>query len=171
MNWKKRIAALEEACRGRHQICPLCKQGFDDCKHSRADLHRALETAKIEYIIEKREKRMKTLSEYESEKKASEDSFWQERLDRYRRWLSEIENIPLYEEKDPTSHYSPAQVGRQRDHMRELIREGQTSKMGVACDNCGTELVNRQPGTMTLSIPPKYYVGCPGCGWIGWKRA
>jgi hypothetical protein len=117
--------------------------------------------------------RMKTLSEYEAQRKSSEDEYWKGKLERAQKWLSELEekNIPLYEEKDPRTHYEPDQVESMRRGMRQLIQNGRTSGLGVACDHCGTELVDREPGCITLSSPPKLYVGCPGCGWIGWQRA
>ena len=54
-----------------------------------------------------------------------------------------------------------------RTSMREGLRTGNMKRIGIACDHCNTELVMSSNGVVLMSNPPKYPVGCPGCGWYG----
>ncbi len=58
-----------------------------------------------------------------------------------------------------------------RINLRNNVRSGKAKAIPVACDHCGTQLVNRHPGVQTASKPPKIRVGCPGCGWLGHLNA
>jgi uncharacterized protein with PIN domain len=115
---------------------------------------------------------MKTLSEHEQDEKEALETWQENYLKRERQWLEELEakDIPLYVNTDPKEHYTGARIAEMRKFLRDQVREGNAPRQGVACDHCGTELVDRQPGAITLSNPPKIYVGCPGCGWIGWQN-
>lgn len=42
--------------------------------------------------------------------------------------------------------------------------------VNLACDHCGTELVDRDPGRQLASMPSRKTVACPGCGWTGSMR-
>lgn len=54
---------------------------------------------------------------------------------------------------------------RERD---EFIRR--TAHLaGVACDDCGTEMMLRTPGVVNASNPPTQWVDCPHCGKSGLK--
>ena len=53
--------------------------------------------------------------------------------------------------------------------QKGLLRNAM-NPIGIACDTCGTELVNRTPNLITLSAPPCIDVGCAGCGWRGYHR-
>ncbi len=44
-----------------------------------------------------------------------------------------------------------------------------THPIGIACDNCGTELVT--DNLELTSHPPQKYVGCMGCGFTSSIRA
>ena len=113
---------------------------------------------------------MKTLKEYEQEKIDREQNFLRARQEEDLKFLEEIEarNIPLYEQTDDKNTYRGEMIGKMRDDLRDRIRRGVGYRQNVLCDHCGTELIERAGG-MTLSIPPKTPVGCPGCGWLSWK--
>jgi predicted RNA-binding Zn-ribbon protein involved in translation (DUF1610 family) len=114
---------------------------------------------------------MKTLSEYESARSLAENRAGVAYIDNERAWVTAVEDqrITLYSSPKDLA----GSVERRRDNldrMRSLVRAGETRRLGVACDNCGTELIDRCPGSITASNPPLRYVGCIGCGWIGWMR-
>jgi len=107
---------------------------------------------------------MKTLSEDRDDRiKARQD----ERASALA-WLTEIEgkDIPLY---------TSERYGSSREALRDKVRDESPSynphysRLGVACDHCGTELINRTPGVLMTSNPPKINIGCIGCGWIGYS--
>ncbi len=54
-----------------------------------------------------------------------------------------------------------------REDMRQKFESGGMPAMGIACDHCGTELLNTAPHMSFSSNPPKKKIGCPGCGWEG----
>lgn len=109
---------------------------------------------------------MKTLSEHEQERADSEKKAQKAYWDQLRQWLTEQEckDIPLIEEDGR----SPREVEKFRDYLREQVRKGMTTRRGVACDHCGTEMVAY--GSMLLSNPPQVNVGCVGCGWHTYMR-
>lgn len=113
---------------------------------------------------------MKTIGEYEQEKADRQEFIHRTMSERDRKFLDELEakDIPLYEQTDPKSNYRDDLIKDMRAALRDRIRRGEGYRQSVLCDNCGTELIERLGG-MTLSEPPKTYVGCPGCGWIGFK--
>lgn len=39
--------------------------------------------------------------------------------------------------------------------------------LGIACDNCKTELINKSPGSLS-GYPPRRVVVCVGCGFSGY---
>lgn len=45
--------------------------------------------------------------------------------------------------------------------------------LGIACDNCGCELIDSMPGVVFTSDPPKRSVHCgnPECGYKGYMWA
>lgn len=42
---------------------------------------------------------------------------------------------------------------------------------GIACPDCGAELVDVEPSVQLMSLPPQMTVHCPGCGWRGTRVA
>lgn len=103
---------------------------------------------------------MKKLSEFKADQEADHLAVQEAKRQACLMLLADVErqNIPLHQ---PNS-----------DGIRTLIRRGlresRMTPLGIACDHCGTELVDRKPGAMTASMPPKRTIGCPGCGWTGW---
>lgn len=87
-------------------------------------------------------------------------------LERNCKWMDELDkaDIPVYVHKETWTNKTDYQVVR--NGLREQVRQGNIIRLSLACDGCGTEIVNREPGSITLSDPPQIYVGCPGCGWI-----
>ena len=41
---------------------------------------------------------------------------------------------------------------------------------GYACDDCGAEMMYRNPKRMNMSNPPSYWADCPACGVAGLVR-
>lgn len=108
---------------------------------------------------------MKTLSEYEKERTEKERLFREAIKKRDLVWLQEVEDkhIPLID-KESITHYA-------REDWKEKVRKSMVNRLGIACDHCGTELVDPSPGTVLMSYPPKIRVGCIGCGWSGFMRS
>ena len=44
----------------------------------------------------------------------------------------------------------------------------ETAWVGVACDRCGGELYNPEPGMMLMTDPPKITVRCSKCEFKGY---
>ena len=44
----------------------------------------------------------------------------------------------------------------------------ETAWVGVACDRCGGELYNSEPGIMLMTDPPKITVRCSKCDFSGY---
>lgn len=42
---------------------------------------------------------------------------------------------------------------------------------GIACPNCGKELVDSAPNITLTSYPPQKNVACPACGYSGYRIA
>jgi len=38
---------------------------------------------------------------------------------------------------------------------------------GIACPDCGAELMDSNPGQVLASLPPRTAIHCPKCGYIG----
>lgn len=104
--------------------------------------------------------KMKTLSEYNSATtKAAKEARERERDSRIA-LLASIEALDL-----------PIIDASRRQTARELLRQGQGAMLGIACDRCGTQLVNLHPDVVLLSSPPQYEVNCAGCGAHGYMTA
>lgn len=103
---------------------------------------------------------MKKLSEYTAERQAHREATREAQQQVCHGLLASVERqvIPLHQPHADSI----------RTTMRRGLREVRMVPLGVACDHCGTELVDRHPGTRTASMPPMLTVGCPGCGWTGW---
>ncbi len=54
-------------------------------------------------------------------------------------------------------------LGRYRNHGRPALN-------GIACPECGEELVDSSPDCELTSSPPMKDVKCPGCGWAGLRK-
>lgn len=112
--------------------------------------------------------RMKTLRELHAEAQAERDRKQAERAADVV-WLEEVlaKNIPMYQ-WPPTYVWSGATPEQYREHFRTQVRSaGRFYRLGVACDHCGTELINPEPGVVLASNPPQRKVACIGCGWSG----
>lgn len=44
-------------------------------------------------------------------------------------------------------------------------------KNGIACPNCGLEMVDSDPSAVLMSSPPKMRVACESCGYTGFRVA
>lgn len=116
---------------------------------------------------------MKTLSEYEAEKRAerkTKEGLANDRIRFLNQLVDEIEvrDIPLYVPKD--TMVDRCGYREYRLLIRASVRAGRVDVYNLACDHCGTVLVNDEPGNMTFSDPPKKRISCPGCGWTGWTH-
>ncbi len=77
-----------------------------------------------------------------------------------------LDGPALYVPPDILTNRTNYEEARQR--LRDMLNSDSAEVLGVECDHCGTALVNRQPGVITASDPPLRYIGCPGCGWLGY---
>jgi len=41
---------------------------------------------------------------------------------------------------------------------------------GIACPDCGSELMDSNPSMCLTSHPPQWAIHCPGCGYAGTRR-
>jgi predicted RNA-binding Zn-ribbon protein involved in translation (DUF1610 family) len=41
---------------------------------------------------------------------------------------------------------------------------------GIACPNCGEELMDSQPMMTLTSNPPKKNIHCPSCDYVGYRN-
>lgn len=116
---------------------------------------------------------MKTLSEYEAEQRRLSLE-WVERCRRQRQQLlqqlAEHRDPPLYQAPPPPP-VDQTDYAKAREEMRRALADDYVNVLEVVCDHCQTPLIDRHPGSLTLSDPPQRTVGCPGCGWLGWMRA
>lgn len=55
-----------------------------------------------------------------------------------------------------------------REHYRDMDKYPRSN--GLACPNCGRELMDSDPMMLTSS-PPQRNVHCSGCGFIGYRVA
>ena len=40
---------------------------------------------------------------------------------------------------------------------------------GIACPNCGEELIDSKPDQVLASLPPKKNISCTSCGYSGYR--
>jgi hypothetical protein len=114
--------------------------------------------------------RMKTLSELHDEKAQKDHERQQEQRSSDMVWLEEVlaKSIPMYQWPS-TYVWSGASPELDREHYRSLVRGSgnRFHRLGVACNYCGTELINPAPSAILASSPPQRKVACIGCGWSG----
>ena len=79
-----------------------------------------------------------------------------------REWLA------VATEESPIVAISDQRVAIVRD-LRSYVADGRASRIGLACDNCGVELVNYGQSA-PLTDPAVRLVGCINCGWTGTHR-
>jgi hypothetical protein len=119
---------------------------------------------------------MKTLSQLNAKSRENFQSAEAKGLVEDTAWLEEIlaKNIPLHVWAPVyvwSADFGPSEY---RESFRKKIRTGNRNayrnayqRLGCACDHCGTELINPEPGMVLASNPPKRKVACIGCGWAG----
>jgi ribosomal protein S27AE len=59
---------------------------------------------------------------------------------------------------------------RQQEH-HYADNSGQPTPNGIACPQCGREMLDSQPGVTLTSNPPQKNVHCPKCGYAGYRVA
>lgn len=64
-----------------------------------------------------------------------------------------------------------AAFNRVRDSHHFAARDGAAGKNGIACPDCGAELVDVDPSTIQLLYPPLTKVHCDNCGFSGHRTA
>lgn len=107
---------------------------------------------------------MKLLREFQQEAEATNKRIREEHRDKCKALLESCADTPLFvaeHDYDKTNYESC------RDRIRLMLVTGQAQLFNLACNHCGTQLVNPEPGTMLMSYPPQKRIGCPGCGWLG----
>lgn len=58
-----------------------------------------------------------------------------------------------------------------RAQFREISKMNESRPNGIACPNCGKELMDSSPMTVLTSDPPQKDVHCPACGYRGHRVA
>ena len=53
-------------------------------------------------------------------------------------------------------------------YMQRTLTRRRGEPLSIACDRCGSELVNPRPHQRLMSLPPKVHANCPACGAIGY---
>lgn len=106
---------------------------------------------------------MKTFSERDAELRAlreREREIYEEQRRKDVEWLEGVVARKLTVHKPEAVDY--------RERVRTIVLQGAPyRRVDVACDHCGTELINSTPHSVTASNPPKIRVACIGCGWCG----
>lgn len=59
----------------------------------------------------------------------------------------------------------------ERIKMYNEIKYETPCKNGIACPNCGNELIDDNPNTQLLSYPPSKTIRCSECGFRGYRVA
>lgn len=52
-----------------------------------------------------------------------------------------------------------------RKKDKDLGVQRYETRIGIACDNCGTELIGEK--SLLMSSPPQQNIRCPKCEWTG----
>jgi hypothetical protein len=107
------------------------------------------------------------LSDFIKRQEETDNAWESRRRERLTALADELDkkDIPAYVSKDSWDKTIYANI---QGNMRDQLRAGKAIILpDVECDHCGTQLINRSPGTILTSIPPQISVGCPGCGWLG----
>ena len=59
------------------------------------------------------------------------------------------------------------------EHNAERRRSYQDSSApcpnGIACPDCGAELLDLKPNEIFTSNPPQKKIGCPKCSYVGYR--
>lgn len=99
---------------------------------------------------------MKTLSEHLQNRRETEETLRREFIEKCQKLLDSSADVPLYQS-----------FNRSLKWVRAALAEGRVDFYDLACDHCGTQLVNHEPSVSLASSPPQRRIGCPGCGWVG----
>jgi hypothetical protein len=61
-------------------------------------------------------------------------------------------------------------LSQHQEEIKKFYAKKKEGRTGVACDLCGSELFNSDPGMMLMSNPPKIRVECrnPDCQFDGY---
>ena len=60
---------------------------------------------------------------------------------------------------------------RRRCQEQHYADSGRPRPNGIACPQCGSEMLDSQPGMTLTSNPPQKNVHCPKCGYAGYRVA
>ena len=58
-----------------------------------------------------------------------------------------------------------------KDRSEQYAGTNKPRKNGIACSDCGVELLDSNPMSCLASHPPKMEVHCPDCGYHGYRVA
>lgn len=59
----------------------------------------------------------------------------------------------------------------ERDQAWINMNDSSPRPNGIACPECGKELMDSNPFVTLTSAPPQKNVHCPACGYVGYRRA
>lgn len=60
---------------------------------------------------------------------------------------------------------------RRRRQEQHYTDSSQPRPNGIACPQCGAEMLDSRPGETLTSNPPQKNVHCPKCGYAGYRVA
>lgn len=60
---------------------------------------------------------------------------------------------------------------RRRRQEQRYADSSQPKPNGIACPECGSEMLDTQPNVTLTSNPPQKNVHCPKCGYAGYRVA
>jgi DNA-directed RNA polymerase subunit RPC12/RpoP len=63
------------------------------------------------------------------------------------------------------------EFNRDRRMLHEMMERYASVKNGIACPECGGELVDSEPNTTLTSNPPQKRIHCPACSYSGLRIA
>lgn len=110
---------------------------------------------------------MKKLSEIEAEEAEAKRAAEEEQRRRDERLKKLAEDTRAYVDAIDVAVTNAKMAPRIKAHLLA----GHGHLVELACDECGTALVDMYPGQVNDADPAQYGVGCPGCGWVGWAPA
>lgn len=70
-----------------------------------------------------------------------------------------------------TALKSLAESNAERGAIYQQYEAPKPHPNGIACPECGAELVDSHPMTILPSSPPQKNVACLACGWTGYRVA
>lgn len=78
-----------------------------------------------------------------------------------------MQSVWVYRDKGGMSLKTLQEHDAEVSEAYAKLREQHTN--GIACPECGKELLDSNPGIVLTSYPPQKNIHCPACGWRGYR--